>query len=48
MTSDKTMNFKYKDLARKLSQEAIDKFYLNDKKFFKKILKIIKMFFLNQ
>ena len=27
--SDKTMNFKYKDLARKYSLEAIDKFYLD-------------------
>ncbi len=34
--SDKTMNFKYKDLARKLSSEAIDKFFLNDKKIFQK------------
>ena len=25
--SDKTMNFKYKDLAKKLSQEALDKFF---------------------
>ena len=35
--SDKTMNFKYKNLARKYSLEAIDKFYLNDKNIFKKI-----------
>ena len=34
--SDKTMNFKYKDLARKLSQEAISKFFLEDKKIFQK------------
>ena len=34
--SDKTMNFKYKDLARKLSQEAIDKFFLEDKNIFQK------------
>ena len=34
--SDKTMNFKYKDLARKYSLEAIDKFYLNDKNIFQK------------
>ena len=34
--SDKTMNFKYKDLAKKLSQEAIDKFFLEDKKHFSK------------
>ena len=34
--SDKTMNFKYKNLARKLSQEAIDKFFLQDKNIFQK------------
>jgi uncharacterized protein YyaL (SSP411 family) len=34
--SDKTMNFKYKDLARKLSQEAIAKFFLEDKNIFQK------------
>ncbi len=34
--SDKTMNFKYKDLARKLTQEAIDKFFLEDKNIFLK------------
>ena len=34
--SDKTMNFKYKDLARKLSLEAMDKFFLEDKKIFQK------------
>ena len=33
---DKTMNFKYKDLAKKLSHEAINKFYLNDKNIFQK------------
>jgi len=33
---DKTMNFKYKTLARKYSLEAIDKFYLNDKNIFQK------------
>ena len=37
--SEKTMNFKYKDLARKLSNEAIDKFFLKIKIFFKKIQK---------
>ena len=43
------MNFKYKDLARKYSLEAIDKFYLNDKKYFsKKTKKITMIFFLNQ
>ena len=34
--SDKTMSFKYKDLAKKLSKEAIDKFYLNEKNVFQK------------
>ena len=34
--SEKTMNFKYKDLARKLSNEAIDKFFLDDKNIFQK------------
>ena len=34
--SDKTMNFKYKNLARKLSQEAISKFFVEDKKIFQK------------
>ena len=30
------MNFKYNDLAKKLSYEAINKFYLNDKNIFQK------------
>tara|TARA_Y100000591_G_scaffold168561_1_gene145369 strand:+ start:679 stop:2418 length:1740 start_codon:yes stop_codon:yes gene_type:complete len=34
--SDKTMNFKYKDLARKLTLEAIDKFFLKEKNIFQK------------
>ena len=34
--SDKTMNFKYKDLAKKLSQEALTKFFLEDKNIFQK------------
>jgi uncharacterized protein len=34
--SDKTMNFRYKVLARKLSQEAIAKFFLDDKNIFQK------------
>jgi uncharacterized protein YyaL (SSP411 family) len=34
--SDKTMNFKYKNLARKLAQEAITKFFLKDKNIFQK------------
>ena len=46
--SDKTMNFKYKDLAKKLCIEAINKFYLKKKIFFKKIKKKIMIFFLDQ
>ena len=35
--SDKTMNYKYKDLAKKLSIDAIDKFFIRiNKIFFKK------------
>ena len=34
--SDKTMNFKYKDLAKKLSIEAMNKFYLKEKNIFQK------------
>ncbi len=34
--SDKTMNFKYKELAKKLSKEAIDKFYLTNRNIFQK------------
>ena len=34
--SDKTMNFRYKDLAKKLLYEAINKFYLSDKNIFQK------------
>ena len=37
--SDITMSFKYKDLARKLAQEAISKFFLKDKNIFQKNLK---------
>ena len=33
---DKTMKFTYKDKAIKLTQEAINKFYLNDKNIFQK------------
>ncbi len=36
--SDKTMNFKYKDLAKKLSREAITKFYISEKDIFQKNL----------
>ena len=41
------MNFKYKDLARKLSSEAIDKFFLNDKNIFQKNPKNNNDIFLN-
>jgi uncharacterized protein len=34
--SDKTMNFKYKDLAKKLSIETMNKFYLKEKSIFQK------------
>ena len=34
--SDKTMNFKYKDLAKKMCTEAINKFYLREKDIFQK------------
>ena len=34
--SDKTMNFKYKNLAMKLSKEAINKFFLDEKNIFQK------------
>ncbi len=34
--SDKTMNFKYKDLANKLSIETMNKFYLKEKNIFQK------------
>jgi uncharacterized protein YyaL (SSP411 family) len=34
--SDKTMNYKYKELAIKLSNEAITKFYLEEKNIFQK------------
>ena len=34
--NDKTLNFKYKNLAKKMSNEVIEKFYLNDKNIFQK------------
>ncbi len=34
--SDKTMNFKYKDLAKKLTQEALTNFFLENKSIFQK------------
>ena len=44
---DKTMNFNYKDLAKKLTFEAIDKFYLIEKNIFQKNPKINKDVFFN-
>ena len=37
--SDKTMNFKYKDLAKKMCTETMNKFYLREKDIFQKNLK---------
>ena len=34
--SDKTMNFKYKDLSKKICDEAISKFYIDEKNIFQK------------
>ena len=34
--SEKTMNFKYKDQAKKMCDEAISKFYINEKNIFQK------------
>ena len=34
--SEKTMNFRYKDFAKKFTLEAIEKFYLTDKNIFQK------------
>ena len=45
--SDNTMNFKYKDLAKKLAQEAIVKFFLKDKNIFQKNPKNNKDTFFN-
>ena len=45
---DKTMNFKYKNLAKKLSLETIEKFFLDKKIFSKKIPKTVKILFLSQ
>ena len=38
--SDNTLNFRYKDLSKKILKEAFDKFYLADKNIFQKCLKI--------
>ena len=39
------MNFKYKDLAKRISIEALSKFYLKEKNIFQKTQKKIMMFF---
>ncbi len=44
---DKTMNFKYKDISKKLSLEAINKFYLSDKNIFQKSPKTNNDVFIN-
>ena len=44
---DKTMNFNYKDLAKKLTIQAIDKFYLTEKNIFQKNPKINDDVFFN-
>ena len=46
--SERTMNYKYKDLAIKFSHEAIQKFYLEDKNIFQKNPKITQMYFSTQ
>ena len=40
------MNFKYKDLAKKMSVEAVEKFYIDEKNIFQKSLKENKDVFL--
>ena len=44
---DKTMNFRYKDLAKKFIKEAVNKFYLIDKDIFQKNPKTNKDIFFN-
>ena len=44
---DKTMNFRYKDLAKKFINESINKFYLIDKDIFQKNPKTNKDIFFN-
>ena len=44
---DKTMNFNYKDLAKKLTIQAINKFYLTEKNIFQKNPKINDDVFFN-
>ena len=38
--SEKTMNFKYKDLAKKLCKDVIKKFYISEMNIFQKNSKI--------
>ena len=45
--SDRTMNFKYKNLAKELCDETINKFYLNEKGIFQKNQKNNNDIFLN-
>ena len=45
--SDITMNYKYRDLAKKLTQEAMTKFYLEEKNIFQKNPKNSKDTFFN-
>ena len=40
--SDITMNFKYNKLARKLSLEAMEKFFLEDKQIFQKSYPLVE------
>ena len=44
--AEKTMNFKYKNLAKKMSVEAVEKFYIDEKNIFQKSLKENKDVFL--
>ena len=44
--SDRTMNFKYKDLAKKICNKAISKFYIDEKDIFQKNKKVNNDIFL--
>ena len=44
--SDRTMNFKYKDLAKKICNKAISKFYVDEKDIFQKNKKVNNDIFL--
>jgi uncharacterized protein len=43
--ADKTMNFKYKNLAKKICKEAISTFYINEKDIFQKNKKVVNDIF---